>query len=392
MRAALIVFVKEFRENLRDRRTVLAALVLGPLFGPLLFGGLLKFTLEREDRDAATPLVVAVVNAEAAPNLMAALRARRVTTEELAGGEEAASAAVRSGRAKLVLVVDPDYAMRLAAAEPASLRLYVDASRSGDQQQAARLARVIAEQSQRIASQRLVLRGVDPTALVPIVVDQVDVSTPTGRAVLVLGSFSFFLILAMMTGGLYLAIDTIAGERERGTLEPLLTTPVARGALLHGKLLATSSYMLLSLVLTAASFFIVLGRIDLSSLGMSANLGAPVALRTILAATPLIPAAAALMTLVASFARSTREAQAWLSLVQLVPTLPLVFAGMMNLQPTALTMLVPSLSQHFLITRLLRAEPVTALEYASSAGGSLLLGAVLLALAHRVYRRDALLG
>jgi sodium transport system permease protein len=392
MRASLVVFAKEFLENLRDRRTVMAALVLGPLFGPLLFGGLLKFTLEREDRDAGAALEVAVVNAAGAPNLMAALRARGITTNEFAGSEAAAAPAVSDGRERLVIVVPDDYGTRLAAGEPAALRLYVDASRSGDQRKAARVARLVAEQSQRIASQRLVLRGIDPALLAPIVVDQVDVSTPAGRAVLVIGSFSFFLILAMMTGGLYLAIDTIAGERERGTLEPLLTTPVARGALLHGKLLATGSYMLLSLVLTATSFFVVLGRIDLSGLGMSANLGPGVAVKTIVAALPLIPAAAALMTLVASFARSTREAQAWLSLVQLLPTLPLVFAGMLNLQPTRFTMFVPSLSQHFLITRLLRDEPVAAVEYASSAGGSLLLGAVLLVLAHRVYRRDALLG
>ena len=392
MRALLVVFAKEFRENLRDRRTVMAALVLGPLFGPLLFGGLLKFTLAREDRDAGAALEVAVVNAAGAPNLMAALRARGITTDESIGDEAAAAPAVQDGRERLVIVVPDDYGARLAAGEPAALRLYVDASRSGDQRKAERIARLIAVESQRIASQRLLLRGIDPALLAPIVVDQVDVSTPAGRAVLVLGSFSFFLILAMMTGGLYLAIDTIAGERERGTLEPLLTTPVARGALLHGKLLATGSFMLLSLALTATSFFVVLGRIDLSGLGMSANLGPAVAVKTIVAALPLIPAAAALMTLVASFARSTREAQAWLSLVQLLPTLPLVFAGMLNLQPTRLTMFVPSLSQHFLVTRLLRDEPVTALEYASSAGGSLLLGAVLLVLAHRVYRRDALLG
>ena len=133
-------------------------------------------------------------------------------------------------------------------------------------------------------------------------------------------------------------------------------------------------------------------RVAFEELGMSANLGPLTALKVVGVTAPIIPLAAALLTLVAAYTRSAREAQAWLSVTQLVPTLPLVFAGMMNLAPRLELMAVPSLSQHFLITRLLRAEPIAGAELAISAGVSLALGIVLGVVASRLYRREGLLG
>jgi len=98
------------------------------------------------------------------------------------------------------------------------------------------------------------------------------------------------------------------------------------------------------------------------------------------------------MTIVAAFTRSYREAQTYLGLVLLVPTLPLVFAGMLGLRPTAPLMAVPSLSQHFLITSLLRDEPISATFFALSVITTGAVGAVLMLIAGRLYDREALLG
>jgi sodium transport system permease protein len=191
---------------------------------------------------------------------------------------------------------------------------------------------------------------------------------------------------------MYLAIDTTVGERERGTLEPLLATPVRRESLLLGKLLATCSYMLLSMMITTTALSVTLGRLDLEQFGMNANLGAGAALCIIALTLPLIPLLAAAMTLVAAWTRSAREAQAWLGVLQLVPTLPLVFASLLNLGASLPLMLVPSLSQHLLITRLLRGEPLPAWHVAVSAGSCLAAGALLAVLTARIYRRESLLG
>jgi sodium transport system permease protein len=199
------------------------------------------------------------------------------------------------------------------------------------------------------------------------------------------------MVLSVLTGGIYLAMDTTVGERDRGTLEPLLATPVSRESLLCGKLLATCAYMFLSLSLTTTALFVALGRLDLEQFGMSANFNVSTALGLVAVTAPLIPLLAALMTLVAAQARSSREAQAWLGVTQLVPTLPLVFASLMNLAPTLPMMAVPSLSQHFLITAILRAEQLDPLHVLVSVASSLLLGLLLVVIVARVYRRESLL-
>ena len=150
--------------------------------------------------------------------------------------------------------------------------------------------------------------------------------------------------------------------------------------------------MVLSLTLTVTAFAIVLRFIGLERLGMSVNLGPHVALQVILLTLPLVPLGAALMTLVAAYTRSYREAQTYLALMLLVPTLPLAFAGLMGLRPRLALMAIPSLSQHFLITSLLRAEALPASWVALSVGVTLAIAALLIVAAGGLYRREALLG
>jgi sodium transport system permease protein len=223
-------------------------------------------------------------------------------------------------------------------------------------------------------------------------VDDYDVSTPAGRSTLLLGMLTYFLLLAMLMGGFYLAIDTTAGERERKSLEPLLATPISRASLLLGKMAATSLYMLLSLVLTLCAFTIALRFLPLDELGMSSSFGVLAALGAFVVLAPVAPFGAALMTLVASFTRSYKEAQTYLGLVILLPTLPLVFASLLNVAPSLPLMWVPSLSQHLLVTNLIRQEPVAIGMLSVSALSTLALAGLLGAVAIRLYKREALLG
>jgi len=392
MRAILTVFAKEFLENLRDRRTVLTALLLGPLFGPIFFSVMLQLSLDRSRVGADETIELPTINGTAAPNLMSFLQAQRVHIVPTTGNAEHARELIATHAARLVLEVPPDYVARLSAAKPAALRLYSDSSRTGDERYADRVANILARYSQQVALQRLTLRGIDPQLLSPVVVNRVDVSTPASRALLLLGMMSFFIILSMLTGGMYLAIDTTVGERERGTLEPLLAIPVPRAYLLLGKLMATCAYMLLSLSISASALCMALGRLDLEQFGMSANLTPGTALSIIAVTAPLVPLLAALMTLIAAWTKSAREAQAWLGIVQLLPTVPLVFASLLNLSPKLSLMLVPSLSQHFLINQLLRAEPVDPLWIIASTLSALVLGALLLWPVARLYRSERVLG
>jgi sodium transport system permease protein len=243
-----------------------------------------------------------------------------------------------------------------------------------------------------IAQARLQIRGVDPLLALPVAVNDVDVATPSGRAVLVIGFMTYFVLFAVLIGGLYLAIDSTAGERERGSLESLLSLPVARSSLVAGKVLATCAYMCLSLGLSLVAFVVVFRFVPLEKLGMSANMGLGTALELFAICLPFVPLGAALMTFVASFTRSYREAQTYLSLVLLVPTLPIMFASIYSLKTRRSLMFIPSLSQHLLMTSVLRDEPVAALDLAVSAAASLLAALALVVLICRHWRRETILG
>jgi sodium transport system permease protein len=391
MHAILTVFAKEFRENLRERRTLFTALLLGPLLGPLLFAGGLSLRLERGAEEGERPVALAVAHAERAPNLLGFLRESGVAVTAVDYDGAAARAAVRSTH-RLVLEVGPEFGRSLAAGTPAPLLLYADSSDFSTAGDVARVRGLVQQYSGLLARLRIAARGIDPLVLSPIAVQDIDVSTPAARSVLILGTLSYLVLLTMLMGGMYLAIDATAGERERGSLEPLLTVPVRREYLIFGKILATCAYMTLSLVLTVTAFAILLRYTGLERFGMSVNFGPRVALAVILYTLPLVPLGAALMTLVAASTRSYREAQTWLGLVLLVPTLPLAFAGLVGLRARLPLMAVPSLGQHFLITSLLRDEPLPTRFVAVSVGATLVLGVLLIALAGRLYRREALLG
>lgn len=392
MKALLAVFRKEVRENLRDRRTVFSALIFGPLFGPIILALSLQFLVQRSTAETDDPVQLAVSHAERAPNLVGYLRSRNVEITEVALTDEAARTAVRERTHALVLDVPADFGEALAAGEIDAMPLYSDASDSLTARRAARVRMLVAQYGANIGRLRLQARGIDPGIVAPFAVRDLDVSTPRSRSVTVLGTLSYLVLVAMLLGGLYLAIDSTAGERERGSLEPLLTTPVAREHLIYGKILAACAFMLASLVVTVIACAVALRFVGLEEFGMTARLDASTVLRIVLVTAPLALAGAALMTVVASFTRSYREAQTWVGVILLLPTLPVVFVGLAELAPNLRLMAVPSLSQHFLITTLLRGEALDVAYVALSVASSLSVGIALSWIAGRLYRRESLLG
>jgi len=392
LRGIWAVFRKEFHENLRDRRTLLSALVFGPVISPLLVAGLVQFSISRSETQIDENVVVAVMHAENAPNLIDYLGARGVDVEKVDFDEASARRAVATQAHKIILEIPADFGQRLQEGQPAPVILYSDSSRAFEQRGVGRVRALVANYGIEIAQLRFLARGIDPISVLPISVQEVDVSTPTGRSVLVLNMMTYLVLLSMLFGGLYLAIDATAGERERGSLEVLLTSPVPRDHLIYGKIAAAASYMLISLVLTVAMFSVAMSFVGLERLGITANLGPAAAAQMVAYCAPLILFGSAYLTIISAFAKTYREAQTYLQLVITVPTLPLVFAGLLGLQPKLGLMFVPFLSQHLLMTTVVRAEEIPTLHVVVSAGSTLIFGAILTYVAGRLYRREALLG
>jgi sodium transport system permease protein len=392
MRALFAVFWKELRENARDRRTMLSALVLGPIGAPLLFTIMMNATIERGRERTLQPLELTVAGRASAPNLVAFLEREGVRVHDIPGDGNTAAAIVRARGARVVLVIPSDYAARFTTARPARVLLYTDTADTSASTDRARAESLLRGYSSQIATWRLEARGLSPSIAQAVVVDEVDVSTPAARAVAVLGMLSYFIVFATLMGGLYVAIDATAGERERGSLEPLLTTPVSRSSLVAGKILTACAYMALSLALTVAAFAVCLRFLHLDTLGMALEVGPRVALAIFAIMLPFVLLGASLMTIVASFTRSYREAQSWLAAVILVPTVPIMFAAVYQVELRRSLLWIPSLSQHLLIGALLKGETPAIADVLLSAGATLAAGGLLAVIAMRLYEREKILG
>jgi sodium transport system permease protein len=391
-RAVWIVFVKELIENLRDRRVVLSAFFFGVLLAPIVFGITTTIASQRALKNQDEPLELSVAGAEHAPNLLKFLAENGVQITKTALSADEAVRAVREGEHEIVLLIDERYGAGLSEGAPAPISLVVDMADTQTSGAAERAQRLLEGYARQLAALRLLARGVSPQVVAPLDVRTLDVSTPAGRSLLLLGVLTYFCLMSMLVGGFYLAIDTTAGERERGSLEPLLTLPVSRAALIIGKMLATSAFMAASLLFALAAFGVVLAFIPLEALGMSANFGPRVIAGVFAVMAPFIPLGAGLMTVVASFTRSNREAQSWLSVIMFLPIAPIMFAVLTGTKPSAPLMAIPSLSQHLLATSIMRGDEVPPLYALISAGSTLAIGALLVWLAVRLYRREAILG
>ena len=386
------VMRKELRESLRDRRTLVNSLLIGPVVAPLFFILILKLALARSvsNEDEAAP--VTVVNAAATPNFVQQLRERGLEVSLREGTEADIRRWIGDHKDLVVIAVPTAFGERFSEGKPAAVQMYADGSNSEAGKHGARVRQAIAGYSALVGSLRLQARGVSPTVIQPVVIDDIDVSTPSARATLMLGMLSYVILLATLMGGLYLAIDATAGERERGSLESLLTLPVVREHLIYGKIAATTVMMLVSLALVSTSTAFSLKALPLETFGMTANFGPDVVWRVFLTVAPFALVAASILTVVASFTRTYKEAQSWLGLVLIVPTVPIAIASVLDIAPRASLMLVPSLSQHLLIQGLIRGEPLPVAWALLATVSCLILGLALAWLAGRLYRREAILG
>ena len=392
MSTIFTVFLKEVLDNFRDRRTLGSALLMGPIFGPVLFAFVINLSIERSLEDVDNPLELPVIGQEHAPNLMSFLHSQNIVVVDGPADSAAAMEAVKTGAHDVVLVIPEAFGEQLANMIPARVALVSDQANTDADRDARRARNALRSYHHMLAGTRVVARGINPRSLQPLNIDEVDVSTPSGRSAMLLGMMSYFFVFAALMGGMYLAIDTTAGERERGSLEPLLSLPVTRDQLIYGKIAATCLFMTLSLTLSLTAFYFSLNFLPLEQLGMTPNFGPGVVLAALAIFLPFILVGAALMTLVASFTKSYREAQTWLSVVLIAPTMPILIVSILTLRPRTEFMFIPSLSQHLLLVDMVKNEPINGLHVAISVASTLVIGIILTWACARLYRREGLLG
>lgn len=382
------VFRKEVRENIRDRRALFNSLLLGPLLFPLLFVGMMWFLESAEKERAEKALELPVIGAEYAPSLIRFLEQQGT---EILPEPEDPEELVRSQEVPVVLRILPEYPEKWAEGLPAPVEVISDPSRQESNAPIRKIKGLLYAYGQQIGSLRLRLRGVSPQLASPVMVKDVDLSTPKSRAILAVIFLPYVLMITAFTGATHLAMDTTAGEKERKSLEPLLINPVPRWQIMTGKMLTTMVFAMASLALTLVSFRIVLPYMPVGAFGMDLTLGLETLLKILFVISPVAILAAALLTLLASFAKSYREAQSYMGLVILIPMIPSLIFMANPIKAELWMMNIPLFSQNLLIGELIREEAVPLTWYALSIAGTLVIGLALAVVAATLYNRPKLI-
>ena len=357
---ALVVFRKELIDALRDRRTLFMVLLSSVAIGPVVLIALSALVGGIEKRAEERTVIVAGI--EHAPTLRNYLERQTYRVEVAPADYETRLASQKLGDP--VLVIGRDFEAELARGEAPLVEVVSTSANQRAATSVGRLNRLLRGFSNEHSMLRLILRGVAPAALEVIDVQERDLASPQSRAAQFTGMLPFFVLMAVMYGALNAALDTTAGERERGSLEPLLMNPVSRLSLVLGKWGAVAAVGMLIALLSCFSFLPAQSLLRSETLAAMFQFGLREAVLFLALLAPLAAALAALMMAIAIRCRSFKEAQANNTVVVLgVSLLPLVTVFSQGGE-SPWHLWVPALGQVALMNRVLKGEAVGALDVA----------------------------
>jgi sodium transport system permease protein len=272
------------------------------------------------------------------------------------------------------------------------VRLIYDRSRDRARPAINSAESLLASYSRLWGTQRLLLRGIAPEVARPLKVEDIDLATPQQSGSLILFLVAFYGLFASMMGGMAPALDATAGERERGSLEPLLATPTTPIQLALGKWAAIGVFDATVVLLTLLGFYLTLNFAPLPPIGVPFLFGETELVRFLWILAPLIALLSALLLYVGMRGRSLKEAQANVGvLLFLFTMLPFVQLMAQKREPAWL-LWAPVSAQYTLLSRALRGDAISTIDWLQSAFAPALLTALALFLVARLLGRETLLG
>ena len=383
---ARIVFRKEVKDAFRDRRS-LYSILIGSLFGPIITGFMLNTVADRQRQ--IEEVRIPVVGIEHAPAMMSWLRQQAGV--EIVPGPTDPEAAVRERTEDIVVVVPADFAKKFRSSTPAPVQIIADGSRNDSRPKIQRVRLLLQRYSSEIGTMRLVGRGVSPAIATAVLIEEIEVSSAQQRAAAILSFIPMFIVLAAFTGGMQIATDSTAGERERGSLEPLLVNPAPRGAIAAGKWLAATFGAMLSVLLTTALVLLMLRYVPLQELGIRFRIGGREIAGLLAALLPMCLMSTGVQTYLATFARSFKEAQTYMGFLIMVPVLPGMMSALYPISSQPWMYPIPLLGQHMLAVDVLGGKAAPFWAFLTAGGAALAVAMVMLRMTTRMLQREQII-
>ena len=386
LKTIFTVLKKELRDHLRDRRTAMMILVSSIAVGPLVLIGMSYFISSIEEK--AEKKEVFVQSIGYAPQLANFLARQDFTVKE---PKPDFRELIGQGKHDAVLVIPKDFAEKFVSGVVETELVYDDTRQDASGQSIGILRRIVAAFSREVGTQRLIARGVSPNILRVVELRDTNMGTPAQRAAMILFIIPWLTLIVGITGCMAVAIDVTAGERERGSLEPLLMNPIARSGLIAGKWFAVACYGMGIVLLLLAGFAATLTFFPLPKIASIVSLSPVQYLGFAVMLLPFTPAIGSLQMLIATFGRSFKEAQTYVSyLFTVVSFIPMI-AMFAQLKDATWQLFVPMLGQMMVLTRILRGEHLEAMHFLIPLGVSALIATFSLLMMTRLMGQEKII-
>ncbi len=380
------IFRKEIVDGLRDRRTILTMLVTGIAMGPIALLLMANYVAGLEEKGAAK--IVLVDGIERAPQLANWFARNGITPKP--APTDYANDIVKGTLQEAVVVVPQDFTERYSRAQTIDVPLMFDDSRNGALPSIRLADAALKGFSRETGIVRAIERGISPQLLQAVNVERVNIATPKQQAAFLLFLIPMFGLLGAVIGSLSVALDTTAGERERGSLEPLLMNPSPVSALVAGKWSMVALFGSTVVLLTFAGFAIATRFVTSDKLATLFAFGLPQFVRFALVAVPFACMIGAVLMLIATFGRTYKEAQTYASYIALVVNFVPLITIFITITEARWQLFVPALAQQLVMSRILRGDLVGPIDYLIPFGSAVAVTFVCLALLARLLRREAI--
>ncbi len=351
LRNIWIVYRKELRDSLRDRRTLVAMIVVPILIMPLLtIGSLVLVTMIIGEAKKEVSTVMILGGADS-PRTMNDLR--NVKTIAVQEGTADYVQKISDKKVRAAVEIPSGFDAALAGNEQLTVNIY---DYEGDLKSGVatdKLMKFFDDLSSRIVQERLAEKNLPATMVKPFKLKTQNVASPEKEFGAILGGFiPYFVIILSLTGAMYPAIDLTAGEKERGTIETILCSRVSRTHLVLGKffmvLTASLTTAILAMISMGGSFqvakLILAGMPSDTANPLNFSIGIKAIIAVFLMALPITVFFSAALLAIALLAKSYKEAQSYISPLMIVVILPAIVGMMPGAELTNRLSLIPVLN------------------------------------------------
>jgi sodium transport system permease protein len=355
-----IVYRKELREALRDRRTVVASVVIPLFLFPLLsvgFGALVSNIVNKTEE--ASPKVM-VVGGEDSPGVLGVLRG--TPKVEIVPATQNWKDLVVEKEIPVAVEVPPGFDKSVADQKKLEVTIYNYSGELKSEIAAGKIEKSLKTYRDDVVKNRVAAQKLSAEVLDPFKVTQKNIAPPekSGAALFFGGFIAYIVVFLCFNGGMHPAIDLTAGEKERGTMETILSSPISRAHLVVGKFLLVLTTALataaLSVISMGISFALVHAfqakTIQAGKEGIEMHIGVGAALSVFIMAIPLAVLFSSVLLMIASFAKTYKEAQTYIVPLIFVVIIPAIAAMLPGVDLNAKLAVVPILNVSLLCKEL----------------------------------------